>query len=436
MAVSMLAACALSASPLHAQSNSSGPAPQLTKEQQEIFDREEKLPALMHQQAISIVDQAIADLGKLRDRLEPELVKQEISGPPSPDSSARPSDNGGESCTMPGQPPTMLTDIAGLDQWFKLEADGFARLKAMLDERYDLWLKIKPQTQQNIRDDNRRPYVADPRYTDATRPTSPLVAATRALLGSENTYYRDEYQIAAVALTILWDAEQDELSGSTFLNHRELVGLAGLMNDEAKRKMDTYHDTLWNLDSCSGAYLRAGNEAAARRIDTQRSATYQECLSARESLRDEFAKRFRDVRDRLVAEGLDIRTRLSDWRAFAIANHFYVGEGEAAISTEYGEPVPKHIGAIDTWIGYMASITQIEMWKEDFLTKPGGASPDATTSIDAGACGSMNDDDQQQLMKVIKYPDVETEPYRFAVIFDAPSVLDMVVSGAAKTERP
>ena len=63
----IFAATALQAQP----SPSSMPTPHLSKELQEVFDREEKLTPIMHQHALAIFDQIAADLHRLRDRLEP-----------------------------------------------------------------------------------------------------------------------------------------------------------------------------------------------------------------------------------------------------------------------------------------------------------------------------------------------------------------------------
>ena len=56
------------------------------------------------------------------------------------------------------------------------------------------------------------------------------------------------------------------------------------------------------------------------------------------------------------------RRSLNDWRPSAIASHFYVGNGDAAISAVYGGPGPKSIGDLNTW-GGMATIVTIDMFQ-------------------------------------------------------------------------
>jgi hypothetical protein len=396
----IFAATALQAQP----SPSSMPTPHLSKELQEVFDREEKLTPIMHQHALAILDQLAGDLHRLRDRLEPELVNQELSDGINPNSA--PSSGG---CTEPATPlyRTRFSTKAGLDSWYKIQTDRLSVRRKDLDDGYSLWLKLRQQDQKNILDDEEH-YPGDPRTPGW------IATALRNLLKNETSYYSYQYQFTALALYGLWVAELDEHRGwrawdkSGGTEEGSIVGLATLMDDEAKRQMDAYHNTLWNCQS----------------VDAQKwAAAHQECMVVRERLRSEFATRFRDLRDRLIAEGIEVRTRLTQWRAFCIANHYYVGEGPEAISAVYVDAVPRSFKAMSTWAGRLDYRSYSEL--------PYGI----VTRIDAGSCGSFNNDDPDSA-RVIRYPDVETAPYDFGIVFDAPTVIERIVSGAAESEGP
>jgi hypothetical protein len=380
------------------------PTPHLSKELEEVFDREEKLTPIMHQQALAIFDQLATDLSRLRDRLEPELVNQELTDGINPNSA--PSSGGKIGCTEPATPfyRTRFSTKAALDNWYKAQIDRLSGIRKDLDQWYSYWPKLREQDQKNILDDEAR-YPGDPRTPGW------IATSLRSLLKNETTYYSYQYQITARALYGLWEGELDELRGwGKSGEEGSIAGLATLMDDEAKRQMDAYHNTIWN---CDGA---------------QAAAAHQECMVARERLRGEFATRFRDLRHRLITEGIEVRTRLTQWRAFCIANHYYVGEGPVAISAVYGDAVPRSFEAMSRWAEQYGLVDSVH---SEF--NYGKAA--TTTRIYAGACGSFNNDDLDSA-RVIRYPDVETTPYEFEIVFDAPSVIERIVSGAAESEGP
>jgi hypothetical protein len=406
----------------------STPTPHLTKELQEVFDREDKLPPLMRQQAQGVIDQVKADLSKLRDRLEPELVNEEVSDGINPNSG--PSSGGKLDCTEPAKPfyRTKFTTKAALDIWYKAQTDEVSAIGSNLDSRYELWLLGKRQNQHNIIDIQTR-YAGDPRAPGW------MVNPLRSLLKNETDCYLDQYKAGVAALISLWKSEQDELIGGCRDNIQHcfqqkeptLKGLATLMNDEATRQMDAYHFTIDYLNCLSIEKTLAGDDPGSHRFAAQEAAAHQECIVEREHLRDKFATRYRDLRDRLTAEGIEVRKRLTDWRALCIANHYYVGDGPVAISAVYGDPLPRSLGAISLWAATQGIYTA------------GGIAANLTgygeTRIYAGACGSFNNDNLDSA-QVIRYPDVETAPYNFAVVFDAPRVIERIASGASDSERP
>jgi hypothetical protein len=427
LVVTISAVLIFAAATLHAQTPPrSTPTPRLTKELQEVFDREDKLPPLIRQQAQAVIDQVKADLRKLRDRLEPELVNQEMSDGINPNSG--PSSGGKLDCTEPAKPITRFTTKAALDIWYKAQTDEVSAIRSNLDSRYELWLLGKRQNQHNIIDIQTR-YASDPRAPGW------MVNPLRSLLKNETDCYLDQYKIGVAALLSLWKSEQDELIGGCRDNIQHcfqqkdpaLTGLATLMNDEATRQMDAYHNTIGYLNCLSIEKTLAGDDLGSHRFAAQEAAAHQECMVERERLRDEFATRYRDLRDLLIAEGIEVRNHLTEWRALCIANHYYVGDGPVAISAVYGDALPRSLGAMYPWGATQGIYTA------------GGISANLTgygeTRINAGACGSFNNDnlDSEQ---VLRYPDVEIAPYKFAVVFDAPSVIERIVSGAAESEGP
>ncbi len=99
-----------------------------------------------------------------------------------------------------------------------------------------------------------------------------------------------------------------------------------------------------------------------------------------------------------------------------------------AISAVYGDAVPRSFEAMSRWAEQYGLVDSVH---SEF--NYGKAA--TTTRIYAGACGSFNNDDLDSA-RVIRYPDVETTPYEFEIIFDAPSVIERIVSGAAESEGP
>ncbi len=125
------------------------PTPHLSKELQEVFDREEKLTPIMHQQALAIFDQLATDLHRLRDRLEPELFNQELTDGINPNSA--PSSGGKIGCTEPATPfyRTRFSTKAALDNWYKAQIDRLSGIRKDLDQWYTL-----PRRPQNPRLDS------------------------------------------------------------------------------------------------------------------------------------------------------------------------------------------------------------------------------------------------------------------------------------------
>jgi hypothetical protein len=169
-------------------------------------------------------------------------------------------------------------------------------------------------------------------------------------------------------------------------------------------------EMIWRDFMAASGDAKYDLEKKVQAADSRLEQARQECRLREDAERDRFAPRFRPLRARFQQTHARLQKTLTGWRQQLIASHIYTGEGSAAIADVYG----------DERLVFLNEFTPLQLDLD--MPYATHAFPQGGVPSFNGPSRDLNEDGASAeaacwdlAQAQIKFPDVETKPFFFAL---------------------
>lgn len=422
----------------------------LSRDEQQVFDHEERLATEIISHAKQTISSLQPQLMELESRMHSEFANKDVAYDcPGPVDDPLAIDSHTDCAQLLSQYKKCTAkkfDVAALEKALDGRIADFREAERRLDDLAAAWAQRRKQVRDQMIGDRARLGDAAP----AVRRAIPQIEQ------EENNFYTTIDNIVLWEFNLVWELEIGEIKGMPVRdrgsgpNQYEVTYLPGEMQlkaDQAKIAVADSHRELfqasckwgvvnwrWSID---GSGSQAENDAAA----VASRSVWMKCREAEDRERDSAGPALRAMRDQLIDERNSLRSGIDAWRKFCTSGHYYNGDGAAAVDAVYAnqDAVNLHRANLPGRF-FSAAFSPLNVGAgRDPGSETAGDRPQTQTQLPndcwSGFKMALNGEAYPPDAQ-IKFPDIETSPFEFEVNLERPLDLNGVISGAADTERP